>query len=62
MKNLYSAIFKAANIEDFINKIEDKPMTLFNIALDSTKVIGFKIGYELNAAKFYSWLGGVDCY
>jgi len=59
IKSLYSAIFKS-NIEEFNNKIKDKPKILFNIALDGNKLIGFKIGYELNGDKFYSWLGGVD--
>lgn len=59
MKSLYSAIFKS-NIEDFNNKIKDKSKILFNIALDGNKLIGFKIGNELNTDKFYSWLGGVD--
>lgn len=40
--------------------MKDKPQLSFNIALDIEKVVGFKIGYELDENKFYSWLGGVD--
>jgi GNAT superfamily N-acetyltransferase len=28
--------------------------------MDDKKVIGYKIGYEIDRNKFYSWLGGVD--
>lgn len=48
------------NVDTFNDRINDKPKILFNIALDGPKVIGFKIGYELDKNKFYSWLGGVD--
>ena len=57
--NLYSAIFDG-NTEEFLIKINDKHKLFFNIALDEQKVVGFKIGYELDKNKFYSWLGGVD--
>lgn len=33
---------------------------LFVLAMQGKQVIGYKIGYELNSKKFYSWLGGVD--
>lgn len=28
--------------------------------MDGNKVIGYKIGYEIDRETFYSWLGGVD--
>lgn len=56
---LYSAIFDS-NTKDLIRKINNKTKLLFNIVLDGEKVIGFKIGYELDKDKFYSWLGAVD--
>lgn len=56
--NLYKAIF--GSDENLVDRMKDKPKLLFNIALDGTKVVGFKIGYELDKTKFYSWLGGVD--
>lgn len=46
--------------EDLINKMVSKPKLLVITAMDDKKVIGYKIGYELNKDKFYSWLGGVD--
>ncbi|MBO9129557.1 GNAT family N-acetyltransferase [Bacillus sp. 165] len=55
---LYNSVFDSE--DDLIIKMKDKPKLLLNIALDNQKVVGFKIGYELNNNKFYSWLGGVD--
>lgn len=46
--------------DDLINKIANKPKLLVVTAMNGTKVIGYKIGYELDNNKFYSWLGGVD--
>ncbi|WP_353049984.1 GNAT family N-acetyltransferase [Bacillus sp. ISL-39] len=43
-----------------IEKIQNKPHLLFSVAFEGSKVIGYKIGYELTNEKFYSWLGGVD--
>ena len=57
--NLYSELF-GGNVEELLLKMKDKPQLSFNIALDIEKVVGFKIGYELDENKFYSWLGGVD--
>lgn len=56
--DLYKVIFDTRNYLPI--KIKDKKGLLFNIALDDTKIIGFKIGYEIDKNKFYSWLGGVD--
>ncbi|MFJ8528141.1 GNAT family N-acetyltransferase [Bacillus sp. NPDC094106] len=56
--NLHNKIF--GSNDNLIIKMKDKPKLLFNIALDGKKVVGFKIGYEFDKNKFYSWLGGVD--
>ncbi|MFI8685951.1 GNAT family N-acetyltransferase [Rossellomorea sp. NPDC077527] len=45
---------------DFNNKLASKPRLIIHIAMDNSKVIGYKIGYELDEHTFYSWLGGVD--
>lgn len=34
-------------------------LTIF-LALDSAKVVGYKIGYQRKPRHYYSWLGGVD--
>jgi len=46
--------------DDVINKMASKPQLLVISAVDGKKVIGYKIGYEVNSHTFYSWLGGVD--
>lgn len=46
--------------EDFAEQLEQKRAWLAHVALDGSRVIGFKLGYELSSNKFYSWLGGVD--
>jgi predicted GNAT superfamily acetyltransferase len=46
--------------DNLINKMTSKPQLLVIIAMDGQKVIGYKIGYEIDSNKFYSWLGGVD--
>lgn len=56
--DLYQVLFNTT--ETLVDKLKDKPKLLFNIALDGTKVVGFKVGYELDKNTFYSWLGGVD--
>lgn len=56
---LYSDIF-GSSTDDLINKIKGKTNLVFNIALAGDKVVGFKIGFELDSNKFYSWLGGVN--
>lgn len=56
--DLHKIIFGTS--DDLINKMKSKPKLLVITAMDGTKVIGYKIGYELDNNKFYSWLGGVD--
>ncbi|WP_338066828.1 GNAT family N-acetyltransferase [Evansella clarkii] len=55
---LHKNIFSTS--ENLINKISSKEKLIVIIALDGKKVIGYKIGYELDNNKFYSWLGGVE--
>ena len=57
--NLYNKIFDVTS-DDLMNKVQQKSNVMFHLAIADDKVIGFKIGYELNEKKFYSWLGGVD--
>ncbi|MCM3163206.1 GNAT family N-acetyltransferase [Metabacillus litoralis] len=57
---LHIAIF--GTTDNLINKMKNKPKLLVITAMTGTKVIGYKIGYELDNKRFYSWLGGVDTY
>lgn len=55
--DVHSVIFSTT--DDFIEKMQNKDLFLLSVAYEGTKVIGYKIGYELTNEKFYSWLGGV---
>ena len=43
--------------DHLISKMSRKPQLLVITAMISKKVIGYKIGYEIENIKFYSWLG-----
>ncbi len=58
IKELHKIIF--GNSDNLINKMANKPQLLVITAMDDKKVIGYKIGYEIDKSTFYSWLGGVD--
>ncbi|WP_309137623.1 GNAT family N-acetyltransferase [Rossellomorea sp. SC111] len=58
MVSLHQSIFETS--DDLITKMANKPGILIDIAMDDSKIIGYKIGYELDPDTFYSWLGGVD--
>lgn len=45
---------------DLLSKMKSKPHLTIVVAWHDDVVIGYKIGYELNQSKYYSWLGGVD--
>ncbi|WP_085523446.1 GNAT family N-acetyltransferase [Tuberibacillus sp. Marseille-P3662] len=55
---LHESIFKDS--DTLITRMESKPKLLITMGLEQGKVVGYKIGYELDSDKFYSWLGGVD--
>lgn len=40
-------------------KLHNKKGFLAFVAIEDGKVIGFKLGYEMEDGVFYSWLGGV---
>jgi predicted GNAT superfamily acetyltransferase len=58
MVTLHQSVFETS--ENLITKMANKPEVLIDIAMDDSRVIGYKIGYELANNTFYSWLGGVD--
>ncbi|MBT2681759.1 GNAT family N-acetyltransferase [Bacillus sp. ISL-35] len=55
---LHSRVFNTS--EDLAAKMANKPQLLIITAMAGTKLVGYKIGYELKNDKFYSWLGGVN--
>lgn len=58
IKELHKLIF--STYDNFDNKISSKTKLLVIVAMDGKKVIGYKIGYEIDKDTFYSWLGGVN--
>jgi len=56
--NLHENIFKDS--DTLISKAKNKPKIVFSVGLEEGEVAGYKIGYELDSDRFYSWLGGVD--
>ncbi|MGD6895522.1 GNAT family N-acetyltransferase [Bacillus infantis] len=55
---LHASIFgESGQLE---SKMADKPKLLVAVAACQDQVIGYKMGYELEESKFYSWLGGVN--
>ncbi|WP_409271355.1 GNAT family N-acetyltransferase [Neobacillus sp. SCS-31] len=57
IQHLHNTIFGGR--DDLLTKMHGMPKLLFNLALDGQKLVGYKIGFELDETKFYSWLGGV---
>ena len=57
--NLYSEIFKDADLDFFKHRIEQQPKLFSILAFNNKKMIGFKIGYPYDENIFYSWIGGV---
>lgn len=56
--SLHAGIFgESGQLE---SKMAVKPKLLVVVAACQDEVIGYKMGYELEEGKFYSWLGGVD--
>lgn len=54
---IHETIF--GNSSNLLQKMETKPGLVIHVAIENTKVVGYKMGYELDGDKFYSWLGGV---
>jgi predicted GNAT superfamily acetyltransferase len=56
--NLHKNIFGES--EQLVKEMECKTKILIFTAIKDNRVIGYKIGYQLDHNKFYSWLGGVN--
>ncbi|KAA0964907.1 GNAT family N-acetyltransferase [Sporosarcina sp. ANT_H38] len=55
---LHESIFEDS--KTLVGKIKSKPKVLINVALDQSTVVGYKIGYEFDSNKYYSWYGAVQ--
>lgn len=56
--NVHDEIFQ--NATDLERKIVEKHNVLVIAAIDSGKVVGYKIGYEQSPRRYYSWYGAVQ--
>jgi GNAT superfamily N-acetyltransferase len=56
---LSQSVLMNINEKDLDSTLAGKKNILLLMAFDEKKLIGFKLGYELNNNSFYSWLGGV---
>lgn len=54
---LHKHVFEGAELK--LEELTEKKNLLIFVAIDSNRVVGFKMGYEFNDHTFYSWLGGV---
>lgn len=54
------SIFGRADFAKFKKRIFEAKDLLINLASVDEKIVGFKVGYQLDSTIFYSWIGGVD--
>ncbi|MGD8118621.1 MULTISPECIES: GNAT family N-acetyltransferase [unclassified Vibrio] len=47
-------------LESLSARLEGKARSLIQVAQEGDKLLGFKIGYQLDEHTFYSWFGGVS--
>jgi predicted GNAT superfamily acetyltransferase len=59
MLELHHSIFDVQNSNTVVEELGKKSKFLILLAVADGRVVGYKIGYEDRANRFYSWLGGV---
>jgi len=57
---LWLDVFPSADFATISTELRQKASLLLTVALQGAKVIGFKVGYAVDAKHFQSWLGGVQ--
>ncbi len=55
----YQSIFAVTDLEKFANRINSAEKLFTVLAIFDGEIVGFKLGYQLDSIKFYSWIGGV---
>lgn len=57
------AVSRAAfddDVSDYVlDRMKGKSNVLLTVATDNDRVVGYKIGYQENRSRFYSWMGAV---
>lgn len=56
---LNAHIFGLSSTESVFRKAQDRKRSLLCVAHVNKDMAGFKLGYESDPGKFYSWIGGV---
>ena len=59
IKEVYQSVFPKIDLEKFDRRIDAAEKLLILLAFSGEELVGFKIGYQIDSIKFYSWLGGV---
>ncbi len=57
--DLNAMIFGQPNTDSVFRKAQNRRRSLLCVAHSGSEVAGFKLGYESDPDKFYSWIGGV---
>ena len=57
LQRVHEAVLGDELAED---SLYDLPNMLVLLAIEDGRVVGFKIGYDIEERVFYSWVGGVD--
>lgn len=55
----YQSIFATTDLEKLHNRINSAENLFTLLAFSGEKLVGFKLGYQIDSVKFYSWIGGV---
>lgn len=55
----YQSIFAVADSEKLYKRIDSAENLFTVLAFYDGEIVGFKLGYQIDSRKFYSWLGGV---
>jgi len=55
----YKSVFEVFLAEEFALRMNSSEKLLTLLAFSEGEIVGFKIGYQLEPNKFYSWIGGI---
>lgn len=56
----YQSIFAEVDLEKFAERINSANNLFTILAFSNDEIVGFKLGYQIDSTKFYSWIGGVN--
>lgn len=59
IKVFYQSIFAKTDLEKFSQRIDSAEKLFTGLAFSDNEIVGFKLGYQIDSTKFYSWIGGV---